>query len=88
MKSHQGWIWQLPEWPALGFDAQRIQAPLAAARTSQGVLLGKAEAIGLEGLQPHVRDSLTQEALTTSAIEGEKLGPVNTTEDHQRRAQS
>ena len=62
MKSHQRWIWQLPEWPALTFDAQRIQAPLAAARTSQGVLLGKAEAIGLEGLQPHIRDSLTQEA--------------------------
>jgi len=31
--------------------------------------------IGLEGLQPHIRDSLTQEALTTSAIEGEKLDP-------------
>jgi antitoxin HicB len=28
MKSHQSWIWQLPEWPALAFDAQRIQAPL------------------------------------------------------------
>jgi len=73
MKSHQRWIWQLPEWPALAFDVQRIQVPLAAARTSQGILLGKAEAIGLEGLQPHVRDSLTQEALTTSSIEGEKL---------------
>ena len=77
MKSHQRWIWQLPEWPALTFDAQRIQAPLVAARTSQGILLGKAETIGLEGLQPHMRDSLTQEALTTSAIEGEKLDPVS-----------
>ena len=85
MKSHQGWIWQLPEWPALGFDAQRIQAPLAAARTSQGVLLGKAEAIGLEGLQPHVRDSLTQEALTTSAIEGEKLDPESVRSSVARR---
>ena len=73
MKSYQRWIWQRPEWPALTFDAQRIQPLLAAARTAQGVLLGKAQAIGLEGLQPHVRDSLTQEALTTSAIEGEKL---------------
>jgi hypothetical protein len=43
---------------------------LAAARNAQGVLLGKAEAIGLEGLQPHIRDSLT-----TSTIEGEKLDP-------------
>jgi len=85
MKSHQSWIWQLPKWPALAFDAQRIQAPLAAARTSQGVLLGKAEAIGLEGLQPHVRDSLTQEALTTSAIEGEKLDPESVRSSVARR---
>ena len=85
MKSHQRWIWQLPTWPALAFDAQRIQAPLAAARTSQGILLGKAEAIGLEGLQPHIRDALTQEALTTSAIEGEKLDPESVRSSVARR---
>ena len=85
MKSYQRWIWQLPEWPALAFDAQRIQAPLAAARTSQGFLLGKAEAIGLEGLQPHIRESLTQEALTTSAIEGEKLDPESVRSSVARR---
>lgn len=75
MESYQRWIWQRPEWPSLEFDAQRIQTGLAAARKSQGLLLGKAEMIGLEGLQTHIRDSLTQEALTTSAIEGEKLDP-------------
>ena len=75
MESYQRWIWQLPEWPSLVLDAQRIQTRLAAARKSQGLHLGKAEMIGLEGLQLHIRDSLTQEALTTSAIEGEKLDP-------------
>lgn len=85
MDSYQRWIWQLPEWPALTFDAQRIQPLLAAARTAQGVLLGKAQAIGLEGLQPHVRDSLTQEALTTSAIEGEKLDPESVRSSVARR---
>ena len=75
MKSYQRWIWQLPEWPSLVFDAQQIQTRLSEARKSQGLLLGKAEMIGLEGLQPHIRDSLTQEALSTSAIEGEKLDP-------------
>ena len=85
MKPYQRWIWQLPEWPALAFDAQRIQASLAAARTSQGSLIGKAEAIGLEGLQPHIRDSLTQEALTTSAIEGEKLDPESVRSSVARR---
>ena len=85
MKSYQRWIWQLPEWPALTFDAQQVQGLLAAARRAQGVLLGKAEAIGLEGLQPHIRDSLTQEALTTSAIEGEKLDPESVRSSVARR---
>ena len=85
MYSYQRWIWQRPQWPALTFDAQRIQPLLAAARQSQGVLLGKAQAIGLEGLQPHVRDSLTQEALNTSAIEGEKLDPESVRSSVARR---
>ena len=75
MKSHQRWIWELPDWPSMVFDAQHIQTRLAAAKKSQGLILGKAEMIGLEGLQLHIHDSLTQEALTTSAIEGEKLDP-------------
>jgi len=85
MDSYQRWIWQLPEWPALTFDTQRIQPLLAAARQSQGVLLGKAQTIGLEGLQPHIHDSLTQEALTTSAIEGEKLDPESVRSSVARR---
>jgi Fic family protein len=85
MESHQHWIWQLPEWPAWVFDAQRIQSALSAARKSQGILLGKAAMIGLEGLQPHIRDSLTQEALTTSAIEGEKLDPESVRSSVARR---
>ena len=85
MKSYQRWIWQLPEWPSLAFDAQQIQTRLSEARKTQGLLLGKAEMIGLEGLQPHIRDSLTQEALTTSAIEGEKLDPESVRSSVARR---
>ena len=85
MKSHQRWIWQLPEWPSLVFDSHQIQQYLATARKSQGLILGKAEMIGLEGLQPHIRDSLTQEALTTSAIEGEKLDPESVRSSVARR---
>ena len=85
MKSHQRWIWELPEWPSLVFDAHRIQPLLAAAKKSQGLILGKAEMVGLEGLQTHIRDSLTQEALTTSAIEGEKLDPESVRSSIARR---
>ena len=85
MESYQRWIWQLPQWPRLTFDAEKCQAVLAMARRSQGLLLGKAAAIGLEGLQPHIRDALTDEALTTSAIEGEKLDPPSVRSSIARR---
>jgi Fic family protein len=85
MQSYQRWIWQLPEWPELTFDAEKLQAHLAKARYAQGLLLGKARAIGLEGLQPHVRDALTEEALTTSAIEGERLDPQSVRSSIARR---
>jgi len=39
------------------------------------MLLGKASAIGLDGLQNTVVDALTQEAVTTSTIEGETINP-------------
>lgn len=75
MQSYQKWIWQLPEWPKLTFQSEQCQSLLAKARHAQGLLLGKARAIGLEGLQPHMRDALTEEVITTSAIEGEKIDP-------------
>lgn len=85
MQPYQKWIWQLPEWPKLTFDAEKLQAHLAKARYAQGLLLGKARAIGLEDLQPHIRDALTEEALTTSAIEGEKLPPQSVRSSIARR---
>ncbi len=85
MQPYQRWIWQLPEWPKLTFDAQKLQVHLAKARHAQGLLLGKASAIGLEGLQPQMRDALTEEALTTSAIEGEKLDPQSVRSSIARR---
>lgn len=85
MESYQRWIWQLPQWPALTFSAQQCQETLAKARQAQGRLIGKARVIGLEGLLPHVRDALTQEAITTSAIEGEKLDPESVRSSIARR---
>lgn len=85
MESYQRWIWQLPQWPGLTFNAEQCQVRLAKARQAQGQLLGKASAIGLEGLLPHVRDALTQEAITTSAIEGEKLDPESVRSSIARR---
>jgi hypothetical protein len=52
-----------------------VAARVAKARHAQSLLLGKDSAVGLERLQPHMRDALTEEALTTSAFEREQLDP-------------
>ncbi len=75
MYSYHSWIWQLADWPDFTFDREHIAAHLTRARQSQGVLLGKAVAIGLEGLQNTVVEALTQEAVTTTTIEGETINP-------------
>ena len=85
MQTYHRWIWQNPNWPHWSFDPLAIQSSLAQARQSIGILLGKAEVIGLEGLQPQIVESLTQEALTTSLIEGEKLNPQSVRSSIARR---
>ncbi len=70
MQTYHRWIWQNPNWPHWSFDSTAIQSSLAQARQSFGVLLGKADVIGLEGLQPEIVVTLTQEAISL------KLGSI------------
>lgn len=69
------WLWQHPDWTTrLRWDAARLLPVLAAARRAQGRLLGRADALEL-GLGEHRARTLVQEAVTTSAVEGEHLDP-------------
>lgn len=63
------YIWQAPSWPDFQWDSAALLRPLGKARQVQGKLLGEAEYFELE-MQA---ETLTEEALTTAAIEGEKL---------------
>lgn len=63
------YVWQAPSWPDLYFDSAALLFCLGRARQMQGKLLGEARFFGLE-FQAEV---LTQEAVTTAAIEGERL---------------
>lgn len=63
------YIWQSGDWPKFRWDSEALLRTLGSARQSQGRLLAEAEYFGLD-MQAEV---LTEEALTTSAIEGEKL---------------
>ena len=67
------YIWQLPAWPTLGFDAAAIAQDLDAARLAQGKVLGLLDAIGLGQAQEMGRELWVQEAMATAAIEGDTL---------------
>ncbi len=67
------WIWQQVDWPKFHWQEQFIQPLLREIRLKQGVLIGKtgsvAENISLES----ALDTLLQNIIASSAIEGERL---------------
>lgn len=67
------YIHQLPGWPQVDWDRQRLSALLATVRHRQGRLLGHMEALGFDLRQEAVLGTLTADVLKSSKIEGEKL---------------
>lgn len=68
------YIWQRPDWTQrLRWDLARCLPALTAARLSEGRLLGKAESIGFDLGSQLQATALVDEAMTTAAIEGERL---------------
>ena len=67
------YIWQLPDWPHLVFDAAALAPPLAQVHRAQGMLAGRMAELGLAQRDQATLQVLTQEVITTSAIEGERL---------------
>jgi Fic family protein len=63
------YIWQQKAWPKFTLKHSEILSHLSRARKAQGKILAQAAHLGLE-TQAQI---LTEDALTTSAIEGEKL---------------
>ncbi len=67
------YIWQLKPWPALRWNSQALLPLISQARLAQGTLLTKVSSLGFTLNREAQVDILTEEALTTSAIEGERL---------------
>jgi len=67
------YIHQRPEWPAFRWDSDVIASQLAAVRHRQGRLLGRMEALGFDVRAEATLQTLTQDALKTSEIEGDVL---------------
>jgi Fic family protein len=67
------YVWERPAWPELRWDEGAVSRPLASVRHAQGRLLGRMEALGFDRRDEAVLETLTEDVLTTSAIEGERL---------------
>lgn len=67
------YIYQRPDWPNFRWDRERLTEPLAAVRHRQGRLVGQMEALGFRRRQDAVLQTLTDDVLKTSEIEGEHL---------------
>ena len=67
------YIWQLPHWPHLSYDAAALAAGLAQVHRAQGLLMGRMAELGMAQREQATLQVLTQEVIKTSEIEGERL---------------
>jgi Fic family protein len=67
------YIHELSDWPRFRWDHEVLAKPLAAVRHNQGRLIGRMEGLGFQLRDEAVLQSLTEEVLKSSEIEGEKL---------------
>src|SRR5882762_6152363 len=78
-------IHELKDWPRFHWNRERLTEPLAAVRHQQGRLIGHMEALGFNLRQEAVLQTLTEDVLKTSEIEGEKLDPAQVRSSIARR---
>ncbi len=67
------YIHQQNDWPALRWDREALANLLADVRHRQGRLIGRMEALGFRLRAEAVLDTLTQDVLKSSEIEGAML---------------
>src|SRR6202034_2882577 len=67
------YIHERTDWPGFRWDHARISARLVDARHRQGRLIGRMEGLGFQLRVEAVLNTLTEDVLKSSQIEGEKL---------------
>ncbi len=67
------WIYEHQNWPNFTWNAEKIGNQLAGIRYAQGRLLGKMEGLGFDLKREASLNTLTNEVVNSSAIEGESL---------------
>jgi Fic family protein len=66
-------IYDQPDWPRFRWDRQSLAERLASVRHEQGRLLGRMESLGFKLQQEAVLQTLTEDVVKSSDIEGERL---------------
>lgn len=69
------WIYEDKNWPSFSWNHELLSAKLAEVRHRQGRLLGRMENLGFELKREANLCTLTNDAVKSSAIEGENLNP-------------
>jgi Fic family protein len=67
------YIHLLKDWPAFKWEDDKIILPLSTVRHKQGRLLGKVEGLGFRLREEATLETLTQDVIKSSEIEGENL---------------
>jgi Fic family protein len=67
------YIYDLPDWPIFRWNREAVEKLFATVHVDQGRLLGRLDALGFKMRQEAELQTLTQEVLKSSEIEGEKL---------------
>jgi Fic family protein len=67
------YIHNLADWPRFHWNRESLAERMAAVRHEQGRLMGRMESLGFALRQEAVLQTLTEDVLKTSEIEGEKL---------------
>ena len=71
------WIYKHKDWPNFSWDAGKLASKLADVRHQQGRLIGKMENLGFELRREANLNTLTNDMVKSSAIEGEMLNPMD-----------
>lgn len=73
MVNHTKYIWQKDNWTTFSWQSDRLLSLLGKARKTQGSILARARTLGFDLISEAHAELLIEEALKTSAIEGETL---------------
>ena len=79
------WIHNHKNWPNFNWNTEKLASKLADIRYRQGLLLGKMKGLGFALKSEANLNTLTNDVIKSSAIEGENLNPIEVRSSIARR---